>query len=82
MTNYQEQYEIEIKKLKCLFDHIEDNEYTLELLQGVSVLLSCGIDLQDKRLDRALPKLKSSLWYVAQILGCVEYNLKEKKENK
>ena len=47
MTNYQEQYEIEIKKLKCLFDHIEDNEYTLELLQGVSVLLSCGIDLQD-----------------------------------
>ena len=22
MTNYQEQYEIEIKKLKCLFDHM------------------------------------------------------------
>lgn len=83
MTNYQEQYEIEIKKLKCLFDHIEDNEYTLELLQGVSILLSCGVDLQDKRLDRALPKLKNSLWYVAQILGYVEYNLKlEQKENK
>lgn len=78
MNNYQEQYNNEIKKLNYLFNHINDNKYIIELLQTISILLSCGVDLQDKKLDKILQNLKVSLWYILQIIDSVEDNLKVK----